>query len=78
MGCKQSILISEMSMKYHRNQNKEKSTQPLTEKELEQRIVAPSETQILKIGGINIRYAWVSQRGYYPDGYIYFEIIIIF
>jgi hypothetical protein len=73
MGCKQSILISEMSMKYHRNQKVDEKylKKPLTKEELQQRIVAPSEIQILSTGGIKIRYAWVSQRGYYPDGYVF-------
>lgn len=43
-------------------------TGPLTETEIEARISAPSETQNINIAGVSMRYAWVSQRGYYPDG----------
>jgi hypothetical protein len=41
---------------------------PLTPLQIQQRIEAPSECKQLVIGGITMRYAWVSQRGYYPDG----------
>lgn len=41
---------------------------PLTESEIQQRIEAPREPIRLSIDGINMRCAWVSQRGYYPDG----------
>jgi hypothetical protein len=41
---------------------------PLTALQIQQRIEAPSECKQLIIGGVTMRYAWVSQRGYYPDG----------
>jgi hypothetical protein len=40
---------------------------PLSEKEIESRIECSDEAQIMKIGKIVYRYAYVSQRGYYPD-----------
>lgn len=40
---------------------------PLSEKEIQMRIEAPAESQVFTVGGITFRYAWVSQRGYYPD-----------
>ncbi len=33
-----------------------------------QRTVSSETTKTLKIGGLNIRYGYMSQRGYYPDG----------
>ena len=44
-----------------------KNSNPLTDKEILMRIEAPSETQQLSLSGIKVRYAWVSQRGYYPE-----------
>eukprot|EP01031_Cornospumella_fuschlensis_P035742 gene35742-43354_t len=40
---------------------------PLTEKEILARIDAPQASQLLTLGGITYRYAWLSQRGYYPE-----------
>ena len=40
---------------------------PLTEQELQQRIDAAKQSQSLELGGVSFRYAWVSQRGYYPE-----------
>lgn len=41
---------------------------PLTELQIRERIEAPTECKTLAIAGVKMRYAWVSQRGYYPDG----------
>eukprot|EP01036_Dinobryon_divergens_P032546 gene32546-42159_t len=40
---------------------------PLTETEIQSRMEAPKDAHCMTIGGISMRYAWVSQRGYYPD-----------
>ncbi len=40
---------------------------PLTEQELQMRIDCPKQSQSLELGGVTFRYAWVSQRGYYPE-----------
>jgi hypothetical protein len=53
---------------------------PLSDKEIESRIECSAEAQIMKIGQIVYRYAYVSQRGYYPDCIysfpeIYFSIL---
>jgi hypothetical protein len=41
---------------------------PLTETQIRERIEAPKECKGLTIADMKMRYAWVSQRGYYPDG----------
>lgn len=45
----------------------QRNSNPLTEKEIQARIDAPKHTQTVTIGGVTYKYAWVSQRGYYPD-----------
>jgi len=40
---------------------------PLTAQEIQARIECPNESKPLEIGGLKMKYAWVSQRGYYPD-----------
>ena len=51
---------------------------PLTDSEIMMRIEAPKEVQHMLHAGITIKYAWVSQRGYYPEGntsvFIIFEM----
>jgi hypothetical protein len=51
-----------------KSQNQSKS--PLTEFEIQSRIEAPKQSQFLDLDGIKIRFAFVSQRGYYPEGMI--------
>lgn len=41
---------------------------PLSDQEILARIESCAETQKTTFGDIKTRYAWVSQRGYYPDG----------
>ena len=41
---------------------------PLTAIQIRQRIEAPQESKTHCSAGVTMRYAWVSQRGYYPDG----------
>jgi hypothetical protein len=40
---------------------------PLSPKEIQLRIESCSNAMKAKVGSTNINYAWVSQRGYYPD-----------
>lgn len=47
--------------------NASNKSNPLTEKEIQARIEAPSQTQVLELAGVTYRYAWMSQRGYYPE-----------
>jgi hypothetical protein len=39
----------------------------MTKTEIDQRIEC-GETKKAKFGGVTVRYAYLSQRGYYPDG----------
>lgn len=41
---------------------------PLTELEIQSRIESSKQTQTLEIDGVKMRYAFMSQRGYYPEG----------
>ena len=43
---------------------------PLSVEEIQSRIEAPKESHSLTLAGITFKYAWVSQRGYYPEGFI--------
>ena len=43
------------------------SKKGLTKTEIQMRIVAPLSCRTFVHDGISIKYAWVSQRGYYPD-----------
>jgi serine/threonine protein phosphatase PrpC/CRP-like cAMP-binding protein len=40
---------------------------PLTSNEIQERIEAPASSQTVKIGSYTIQYAFISQRGFYPD-----------
>jgi hypothetical protein len=40
---------------------------PLTSQQIKARSDCPLDARHLEIGDIKTRYAWVSQRGYYPD-----------
>jgi hypothetical protein len=42
--------------------------EPMTTAEIESRIDAIEHTKSATFGGISVRYAYLSQRGYYPDG----------
>ena len=64
MGCKNSKHLHDHDQ--HGLAGSMKSN-PLTEQEILARIDAPKQFQTLEIGGASIRYAWVSQRGYYPE-----------
>ncbi|KAL7543762.1 hypothetical protein ACHAXR_013060 [Thalassiosira sp. AJA248-18] len=43
------------------------SSVPMSKKEIGQRIESIDETRTAKFGGVSVRYAYLSQRGYYPD-----------
>jgi serine/threonine protein phosphatase PrpC len=40
---------------------------PMTKQQIEKRIKSINETCVATFGGVSVRYAWLSQRGYYPD-----------
>lgn len=68
MGCTQST----SNINHHQKSSGEKRVvhkpNPLTESEILMRIEAPNESKTLSLDGVNFNYAWVSQRGYYPEG----------
>ncbi len=41
---------------------------PRTKREIHTRIESINETCSATFGGVSVRYAYLSQRGYYPDG----------
>ena len=41
---------------------------PMSNAEIESRIESIEKTESLTLGGIKLRFAYLSQRGYYPDG----------
>jgi hypothetical protein len=56
-----------------------KSLGPLSPMEIKKRIEAPKSIRSAMHAGREIKFAWVSQRGYYPEGmkFLYVFIIII-
>jgi hypothetical protein len=42
--------------------------EPMTNAEIESRIECSERTEMLILGGMKMRFAYLSQRGYYPDG----------
>jgi hypothetical protein len=69
MGCSSSVSArSGIRRKPSSIKQKSGGFKPLNEFEIAQRIVAPVESLQSVIGGAHVRYAWVSQRGYYPEG----------
>jgi hypothetical protein len=50
------------------NHHVAKHDEPMTTAEIESRIDAIEHTKSATFGGISVRYAYLSQRGYYPDG----------
>lgn len=51
-----------------KNMSTSSRSNPLTATEIQSRIEAPREFQFLELAGVKIKYAWTSQRGYYPEG----------
>lgn len=47
--------------------------EPMTHAEIESRIESSEKTHNVVLGGMKIRYAYLSQRGYYPDGKLLFS-----
>lgn len=42
--------------------------EPMSNAEIESRIESIEKTETAVFGGMKLRYAYLSQRGYYPDG----------
>ena len=51
----------------------ETTNSPLSPYEIECRVEASKVVQTINLGDIAISYAWLSQRGYYPDGKLFFR-----
>ena len=67
MGCNNSKEESQTEVLPPRPSQKRNSGGPLSAKEIEQRIDASPATKLLKFDDFSMRYAYVCQRGYYPD-----------
>ena len=46
----------------------------LTKEEVDQRIVSSGAVLSRQLAGIDLKYAFVSQRGYYPNGIVFVKI----
>eukprot|EP00308_Calcidiscus_leptoporus_P000358 CAMPEP_0119357956 /NCGR_PEP_ID=MMETSP1334-20130426/6257_1 /TAXON_ID=127549 /ORGANISM="Calcidiscus leptoporus, Strain RCC1130" /LENGTH=1049 /DNA_ID=CAMNT_0007372323 /DNA_START=84 /DNA_END=3233 /DNA_ORIENTATION=+ len=68
MGCAGST-NKELGEEKQGYDEQEEEYQPLTQEEVNARIVACDQTQLFTLGKTNfvLRYAYLSQRGYYPD-----------
>lgn len=60
MGCNQSSSADKKG-------GRRTTTDPMTKTEIDKRIESIDETLTAKFGGVSVRYAYLSQRGYYPD-----------
>ena len=70
MGCghsKEAPAVLGNNNHHHASSKEE----PMTVAEIESRIECIQHTQSVTFGGIRIRYAYLSQRGFYPDGTSY-------
>lgn len=63
MGCNQSTSVTAKKRRPNGG-----PPIALTSHERSQRIESIKETRACGLGGISVRYAYLSQRGYYPDG----------
>jgi hypothetical protein len=52
----------------------EETHSPLNASEIESRIERSALVQNINLGALGISYAWMSQRGYYPDGELAFVL----
>ena len=64
MGCMSSKSIASIIERTGQNASKISS---LSRHEIELRIDAPPNSEKFTHSGITFKYAWASQRGYYPD-----------
>jgi serine/threonine protein phosphatase PrpC/CRP-like cAMP-binding protein len=69
MGCNQSVpdkgVVGGIAGGGMHQSSKDKG--PMTNSEIQQRIDSIEKTKTATFGGIKVRYAYLSQRGYYPD-----------
>ena len=68
MGCLQSKPSLAPAKPTKSSSNAQQMVRKILSKdEVRMRIVAPEQSQTFIQSGISIRYAWATQRGYYPD-----------
>eukprot|EP01033_Poteriospumella_lacustris_P013111 gene13111-9389_t len=68
MGCTQSTSHTREPVESVSSpKSSRRSMNPLTELEIQSRIEASKSVQTLEIDGVKMRYAFMSQRGYYPE-----------
>lgn len=67
MGCKGSKPHVEVGMGNPGPLNFGRE-EPMTKAEIQSRIESIERTESVVFGGMKLRYAYLSQRGYYPDG----------
>lgn len=69
MGCTQSTSHTREPVESMSSpKSSRRSMNPLTDLEIQSRIEASKSVQTLEIDGVKMRYAFMSQRGYYPEG----------
>ena len=62
-----SVFDEEMDVSHSTHNHSSHRKKSLSKSEIQQRIDAASENKIVVHADLKIQYAWVSQRGYYPD-----------
>jgi len=70
MGCNNSTSAPTVVETYEEIPSP-KSNGPLSSKELQQRIETCDDAMVMNFNAFSIRFAFLSQRGYYPDCKIY-------
>ncbi len=76
MGCNQSSNVDKKGPVGGAGGGQRRST-PMTKTEIDKRIDSINETRKATFGGVSVRYAYLSQRGYYPDGtFCLYEICV--
>ncbi|KAL3806278.1 hypothetical protein ACHAXA_001932 [Cyclostephanos tholiformis] len=67
MGCKLSSNRDHEAKAPSTRRGTPASAPPMTKQQIDGRTVRINETCVATFGGVSVRYAWLSQRGYYPD-----------
>lgn len=70
MGCSQSTSTADKGVHSSNGgpRSHTKHDDPLSNDEINKRIDCIKETRTATFGSMTVRYAYLSQRGYYPDG----------
>ena len=72
MGCNQSTVTEKAG-------GRRQSAVPMSKDEIGKRIESIDATKSATFGGVTVRYAYLSQRGYYPDGgFGYFVVALLY